>query len=117
MGFFDDVKKSVSSAAKTVAQKSSEVVETTKLNMTISQEKEKIEKIYSEVGKAVVEEYKMGNDKGFAEKCEEVKAIEAQIAELQQKVLELKNASKCPGCGAEITTDVAFCPKCGTKLN
>lgn len=112
MAFMDDLKK----FGKNVAQKSSEMVETTKLNMSISQEKDKINKIYYEMGSAVYEQYKAGNDLGLGEKCMQIVEIEAKIAEFQAKIMELKNSTKCPGCGAEVSTETVFCASCGTKL-
>lgn len=112
MAFMDDLKK----FGKNVAQKSSDVVETTKLNMSISQEKDKINKIYYEIGAAVYEQYKVGNDLGLGEKCMQIVEIEAKITELQAKIMEIKNSTKCPGCGAEVSNETVFCASCGTKL-
>ena len=112
MAFFDDVKK----IGKNLAQKSSEMVEVTKINMNISTEKDKIQKIYTQIGEAVYNDFKAGNQVAYAEQCTEIQQIEAVVAELQAKVLELKNELKCPSCGADVTKGVAFCPKCGAKL-
>lgn len=113
MAFLDDLKK----FGKNVAQKSSDMVEITKLNGSISQEKEKIRKTYREIGEAVYEQYKAGNDLGMGEKCSQIGEYEAKIKELEQNILEIKNAMKCPSCGTEVTADTAFCPQCGAKLN
>lgn len=112
MAFMDDLKK----FGKNVAQKSSDMVETTKLNMSISQEKEKISKLYHEIGAAVYEQYKLGNDLGLGEKCVLIAEYEAKIEEIQNKVLEIKNAMKCPGCGAEVSAETVFCAQCGYKI-
>jgi rRNA maturation endonuclease Nob1 len=34
---------------------------------------------------------------------------------MQQKVMQIKNVEKCPGCSAEVDKSMVFCPKCGTK--
>ncbi len=112
MAFMDDLKK----FGKNVAQKSSDMVETTKLNMSISQEKEKINKLYYEIGAAVYEQYKLGNDLGLGDKCMQIAEYEAKVEEFQAKILEIKNAAKCPGCGAEVSAETAFCANCGTKI-
>ncbi len=112
MAFMDDLKK----FGKNVAQKSSEMVETTKLNMSITQEKDKINKIFYEIGAAVYEQYKAGNDVGLGDKCMLIVEMEAKIAEIQAKIMEIKNATKCPGCGAEVSAETVFCASCGTKL-
>lgn len=111
MAFIDDVKK----VTKSIAQKTGDLMEISKLNLSISQEKDKIGRLYSEIGKAVYEKYKAGNDLGFGEKCASIAEIERKIDELQQKLCELKNVKKCPSCGAELSMDSAYCPKCGAK--
>lgn len=111
MAFLDDLKK----ATKNIAQKTGDMVEISKLNLSISQEKDKINKIYTEIGQAVYEQYKAGNDVGFGDKCAVIVEHQKAIEELQQKILELKNAKKCYSCGAEVSVDVAFCPQCGAK--
>ena len=90
-------------------------MEISKLNLSISQEKDKINKIYSEIGKAVYEQYIAGNDVGFGEKCTVIAEHERKIEELQQKILEIKNVKKCHSCGTEIGKDIAYCPQCGAK--
>lgn len=111
MAFLDDLKK----ATKNIAQKTGEIVEISKLNLSISQEKDKISKIYADIGKAVYEQYKQGNDIGFGDKCAVIAEHERTIEELQQKILEIKNVKKCPSCGTEVGLDIAYCPQCGAK--
>ncbi|NLX76995.1 MAG: zinc-ribbon domain-containing protein [Clostridiaceae bacterium] len=111
MAFLDDLK----SAARNVAQKTGNMMEITRLNMSVAQERDKINRIFSEIGKAVYEEYKAGNDIGFGEKCSVIAEHENRIAELQQKILELKNVKKCHSCGKEVSKDTAYCPHCGAK--
>jgi len=113
MSFIDNLKRT----GKNIAQKTSDVVEIQKLNLAISQEKEKVKKIYSQVGEEVYRQFILGNDLGFSDKCSEIAGYEAKIEELQNKIMNLKNTKKCGGCGAEISDDAAFCPKCGTKAS
>ncbi|HEY8499121.1 MAG TPA: zinc-ribbon domain-containing protein [Clostridia bacterium] len=113
MAFMDDLKK----FGKNISQKTGDMVEVTKLNSAISQEKEKIRKLYYEIGTAIYEQYKTGNNPEVEEKCAQIAEIEQKIEELQQKIQEIKSSKKCPGCGTEVSTDTAFCPQCGTKLN
>lgn len=113
MSFLDDLKK----AGKNIAQKTGDVVEIQKLNMGISQEKDKIKKVYAEIGEEVYQQFKAGNDLGYADKCNEIEVFVAKAEELQEKLMQLKNSKVCPSCGSEISADTAFCPKCGTKTN
>lgn len=113
MAFFDDVKK----ISKNIADKGKDVIEITKINSQISTEKDKIKDLYVKIGEEVYKAFVEGQGSAYDESCAQIKEIEANIEELNAKVLELKNASKCPSCGAEVTKETAFCPKCGAKLN
>ena len=111
MAFMDDIKKVTSKFAK----KTGDMVEVSKINISISQEKDKISKLYSEIGKATYEQYKAGNDVGFTDKCEIIVEHEATIQQLQQRIQEIKNVKNCISCGAVMELETAFCPQCGAK--
>ena len=112
MAFFDDVKK----FGKNITDKGKDVIEITKLNSQINSEKEKIKEVYLKIGEQAYQAYKGGGDSAYAESCAQITEMEVKIKELSDKVLELKNSSKCPSCGAEVSKETAFCPKCGAKL-
>ncbi len=113
MAFFDDVKK----LGKNVAEKGKDAIEITKLNSQISSEKDKMKDLYSKIGEQVFINFKNGNDQGFGEWCVQIQELEAKVEELKNKVMEIKDSSKCPACGAEVSKETAFCPKCGAKVN
>lgn len=113
MAFFDDLKK----FGKNITEKGKDVIEITKLNSQINTEKEKIKEFYLKIGEEVYKAYAAGQSSAYDETCLKIKEIEDSINELQEKVLELKNASKCPSCGAEVNKETAFCSKCGAKVN
>ncbi|NLW02767.1 MAG: zinc-ribbon domain-containing protein [Clostridiaceae bacterium] len=112
MSFFDDVKK----FGRNLTDKGKDIVEITKLNSQINSEKENIKELYRKIGEQVYEDYKNSGESTYGELCGQIAEIEAKIKELSDKVLELKNASKCPSCGTEVNKQNAFCPKCGTKI-
>lgn len=113
MAFFDDVKK----LGKSVAEKGKDAIEITKLNSQISGEKDKMKDMFAKIGEQVFANYKAGNDQGFGEWCMQLQEAEIRMEEIKAKVLEIKDASKCASCGAEISKETTFCPKCGAKVN
>jgi ribosomal protein L40E len=117
MALFENFTKKVTETAKAVSKKSGDLVEVTKLNMSINTEQDKIEKVYAEMGKSVYELFSKGGDveEPFRESCEKIKAYEKSIEEMKQKILETKNVKICTGCGTELELEIAFCPKCGAK--
>ncbi len=112
MAFFDDVKR----LGKNVADKGKEAIEITKLNSQVNAEKDKMRDMFAKIGEQVFVNYKNGNDQGFGEWCVQMQEAEGRMSALNAQIMEIKNASKCPSCGAEVSNDVAFCPKCGGKL-
>ncbi|NLP15318.1 MAG: zinc ribbon domain-containing protein [Clostridium sp.] len=117
MDFIKDVTKKVASTAKVAVKKSSDLVEITKLNINIGAEKDKISKIYTQIGKTVYDSFEKGEEvpANFKDLCERVLNIKENIKKMERQILQLKNIKICPSCGAELETDVAFCSRCGAK--
>lgn len=103
---------------KTVIDKTNNVVNQTKLRFAISETKEKIEDVYTEIGKTVYEKYQ--NDGEICdcviEKCGKIDALSDELAELKENLAELKENVKCSECGSYNHSDDVYCSKCGTKL-
>ena len=117
MSVIDNITKKFTETAKVAATKANDIVELTKLNMGIGAEEEKIKKIYYEIGKAVYDSYSAGGDVGesFRAYCETISGYEDNIEDMKAKIMEMKNIKLCPGCNTELESDIAFCPKCGTR--
>ncbi|MDP4181763.1 MAG: zinc ribbon domain-containing protein [Bacillota bacterium] len=117
MSMFENFTKKVTDTAKAAARKSSDLVEVTKLNMSIGTEEDKIEKLYLEIGKTIYESYAKDEniDDLFVEKCKQIDSYNNNIKEMRKKILELKNEKICPNCREELEIDVLYCSKCGAK--
>jgi len=117
MAFLNNITKKVTETAKAAAKKSGDIVEVTKLNMSIGTEEEKIEKIYLEIGKMVYDVYLKGEEIAtpFKEQCEKIKEREQYIKELKNKLHELKGIKICSSCGEVLDINVNFCSNCGAK--
>lgn len=117
MAFLENLGKKVGEAAQAAAKKSSELVEITKLNVNIGSEEDKIQKIYTQIGKAVYEKYSATGvvDTDVTESCEAIKVHEQNIKALKEKIMEVKSVKQCVSCGTEMDRAQLFCSKCGTK--
>lgn len=117
MAFLENIGKKVGEAAQAAAKKSSELVEITKLNMNVNSEEDKIQKLYTQIGKIVYEKFSSSGEASpeFKDSCDAIKAHEETIKGLKQKIMEVKNLKACIGCGSELDKNAVFCPKCGTK--
>ncbi|WP_315122471.1 hypothetical protein [uncultured Clostridium sp.] len=84
--------KTVGDGAATVAKKSGEIVETSKLNLNISSEKNNIEKLYKEIGEMIFEKYKNGAmiDVDLEEACKSIEESNNNIEKIKEKIEEIK---------------------------
>ncbi|MBP7402484.1 MAG: zinc ribbon domain-containing protein [Clostridia bacterium] len=114
MAFFDKVKQGFDAASK----KTSEVIETTKLNSAIRGEKEAIEEVFRQIGKVSFEKYVATGAGGeeYLGFFQTIQGHQAKIADLELKLDELKNVKDCPNCHAENPREVLFCSKCGYRF-
>jgi hypothetical protein len=120
MPFVDNISKfakSVSDSAVNAAKKSGELVEVTKLNMSIQTEEEKIKELYSQIGSIFYKKYsdKEDIDEEFVSIINDVKSCEEAINNLKQQMLSIKKVKVCGTCGSELEPEDVFCKKCGTK--
>jgi len=117
MAFFENLGKKVGEAAQAAAKKSGELVEVTKLNVNINSEEDKIQKLYSQIGKTIFEKYTASGvvEDGVKEFCESIKVHEQNVKALRDKIADVKGTKQCTGCGAEMEKEQIFCSKCGAK--
>ncbi|NLK88247.1 MAG: zinc-ribbon domain-containing protein [Clostridiaceae bacterium] len=117
MAFLENLGKKIGETAQAAAKKSSELVETTKLNASINAEEEKIHRLYSQMGKTAYQHFsETGTTEEYLrEACEQIVAHEQNIKELREKIAEVKGIKSCVGCGAEMERSQVFCSKCGAK--
>lgn len=117
MAFLENLGKRVGEAAQAAAKKSGELVETTKLSVNINSEEDKIQKLYTQIGKILHEKYTAGGavPEETIESFEAIKIHEQNIKALRDKVVELKGMKLCVSCGAEIEKNQLFCSKCGAR--
>jgi hypothetical protein len=117
MDFFNNVGKKLGSAAKTATKKSEELVEITKINLSIGNEEDKVKKLFTEMGKELYSQYISGEscEESIIKKCEEIKTVEDNIEALREKVKNLKGHSNTPDVGTECSSEC--CTEKKTEAN
>ncbi|KAJ49469.1 ribosomal protein L2 [Clostridium tetanomorphum] len=87
------IAKTVGDGAATVAKKSGEFVEISKLNLNISTEKENIDKLYQKIGEIVYDKYKNGEiiDVELEESCRSIVDANERIESIEEKIKAIKS--------------------------
>jgi len=90
------IAKTVGDGANTVAQKSTEFVEISKLNLNISSEKNNVEELYREIGRVVYSKYENGDiiDKDLEDSCKQLEESYNKIMELEDRINDIKKSNK-----------------------
>ena len=118
MGFFDKLSKKATETYQVTKEKATNLSEEIKLKGKVTELKEKIEKIYKEIGVIVYNEVKDGKDVSKEEitaKCEEISKAKDDIEKIQDELLSLKKVRKCVKCGEQLDIEDSFCCKCGAE--
>ena len=114
--FFGAIGKFFARAAVGAADKTSSMIEKSKINSQITGERKEIEKLCQQIGESVLERAAAGEIQ-LSERenllMEEINVHQDRIREFRKVMAGLRNMKICPACESLIAIDVAFCPKCG----
>jgi len=101
--------------AKDVTKKSGKLVESTKLSAKIASEKAKLEKLYTELGEQVYNDYTSGEkfDGKYNQFFSDINLAKKEIDDLREDKADVKGVKACNNCGAEIKQEAKFCTNCG----
>lgn len=117
--FFDKIGKKATDAYNYTADKTGKIAKETKLKFKMNELKGQINDLYEEIGKKVYEKHTLGKNisikNDLEEECTKIDVLSAEVEELLQQCLELKDKKQCPKCFKEIEKNVKFCPHCGEK--
>lgn len=118
MSFVDNVINTTKNVAATAGKKTDEAIRTSKLKIKGSQLNNDIKSKNEKLGALVYEMAKTGekDTEAFDALIAEIDACNAELADIEKQLDELKGVVACTACGAKTDNDNAFCPKCGAKL-
>ena len=104
--------------AKIAIDKTTNVVDITKLNLAKNEADGKISKLYAKIGEMIYGQYKDGEefDGDICEIMIEIDKFKAEAEELKEQIAALKSTAPCPECGQQNDKSSEYCSKCGAKL-
>jgi sporulation protein YlmC with PRC-barrel domain len=93
LSILDDLGKKIGKAADIVADKTKDVVESTKLSADIAGEERALSRIYKELGEMVFQKEKDSANSIYADKIQRIKDCLSNIEEYNRRLQELKGNS------------------------
>jgi len=117
MGFLDGLSKKSAEISSSLQESMNKSQRESRCKKTINENKAKIERTYSELGKKIYEERSINEElmNYVNVKIEEIDKLLKENDELKREVLMLNNKKICPNCGAEVDINTTFCPQCGKE--
>jgi hypothetical protein len=121
MSVLDELQKLAAGTAKTVTQKSSDIVEAARLSIAINAEEDRIQKQHLAIGRRIYEEYASngaiaGDVAGdVAGLCAQASIMEGNVRDMKSKLYSLRNVKECPKCKEVLDADMLFCYSCGHR--
>jgi len=106
----------LSSKSKDLTQKAKDVTAQTKIKNLMKSEEEKIQSLYTTLGKLYYENETENIREPYADIIRTIHLSFDKKAEYETKLNEIKNKYVCPNCGASVTSTTQFCKHCGTKI-
>lgn len=114
----EDLGKRITETAETVSKKTEEVVGIQKIKSQIRVLEKNNERDFQDIGKMVYDKFKQGEvvDVKFIELCEAIEERTESIEEREKEIAALKGKDICSNCKNHLDPGMAFCPKCGAKV-
>lgn len=117
MAFFDNWGRKASEATAKTMQKAQDLSEISKLSSMISEEENRIDNNYYQIGKLYVSVHREDAESCFLPMVNAIRSSEQKISEYDLKIQDIKGVRKCEKCGAEVSKDAAYCSACGALLS
>ena len=116
MGFFDNLKSSLTETGQDLSQKAKDTTEIFRLtNLNKTKEKE-IEKVIYQIGSTYYANYRDECMEKMPELAAQIKSLQDEIAANKEMIEKLSTEEICPQCGKKVNPGSKFCIYCGTAL-
>lgn len=119
MGILDDVVINAKSVAEAVGRKAGQLVDVSKLRVSVAEVNAEITKRYQTLGQYVYENSRdsLGADPEAMGQMAELDSLQEQLAAISKELTDKQNKTVCPTCGKHCSNTDVFCSTCGAKLN
>lgn len=105
----------ISTASQGVVAQTKTMTEITSTNGQISTTQKEINKLYQELGESYYNDCKEGKTGNYSDVLTSIGESHKKVAELQERVKQLKGVTKCPRCQGDVEPNAPFCTHCGAE--
>lgn len=116
MGLFDNISKNVQNIGQTTVNRTKEYAEISRLSNLITDNKNKINQLYIEIGTNYCDMIGENPEAPMANLVANIRQMIAENIEYEDKLQELKGFVKCPFCQKYISRETAYCTYCGGRI-
>lgn len=117
MEFLSELEKKITDAGKDIARKVKDISEVSRLYTVIAGEQKNITDNYIKLGKEYYTQHADESAQGeLTHYCELIRVSLETIEQCRKQIAVLKGQQICDSCGAQVSLDSVFCPKCGAKM-
>lgn len=115
---FDNIISKAKDLADMTGQKAGEIIDVSKIKISIADIKNAINKSYEEIGKYYYDQTVNNNDNSalIQTLIEDVNEKNQKLNELNEKYEQIKNIIICPNCKTKNESGSYYCSKCGEKI-
>lgn len=117
----DKISKKAMETYHIASKQAGKVAKEVKLKTQMTENKNKIQEFYEDIGKTVYEKYvlneKIDIEKDLFSNCSRIDNLANENENLHNELLKLKDLKQCPQCHYEIYYDFNYCPNCGYVQN
>ena len=116
MGFFDNVKNSLTETSQDLTHKAKDTTEIFRLNNVNKSKEKEIEKVMYQIGSMYYTNYMEECVTKFPELAKQVQDLQAELAANKEMIEKLSVEEVCPNCGKKVNTGSKFCIYCGSPI-
>ena len=106
----------ITKATQDAVRGAKDMTDVVRLNSLISEEKKKMEVLFTQIGKAYYDGHEDDVPEEFADYFASVKETQENIDRYNEDIKRIKGSKTCVKCGASNLSTSAFCINCGVPL-
>lgn len=116
MGFFENVKNTLTETSQELTQKAKDTTEIYRLNNANKAKEKEIEKLMYQIGVTYYSNYKEECASKFSEFVQQVENLQMEISSNKEAIEKLSVEEVCANCGKKINPGSKFCIYCGATI-